>query len=106
MYASLIILYGDIMKNNNSIKLLNSSYEKTPDTFAKRCVSCQGLVYIKKSRIDNIVNCPRCKSNMTAEINIPKSIKLKLVEDEPLTRQEFNELDASQEDTGSPPRWY
>jgi len=92
--------------SNNNIKLLDLSYEKTPDTFAKRCVSCQSLVFIRKNCIDNIINCPKCKNNMIAEINIAKSIKLKLVEDEPLTRQELNELNASQEDTGSAPRFY
>ena len=94
------------MNDDNDIKLLNLSYEETPDIFAKRCISCQALIYIKKNNIDDIINCPRCKKNMIAKINIPKSIKLKLVEDEPLTKQELNELNASQEDCGSAPRWY
>lgn len=65
----------------DNIKLLNLSYEQTPDIFAKRCIKCCKLIYIEKSSIDDIITCPNCKSNIILKINIPKSIKLKLVDD-------------------------
>ena len=94
------------MSEVDNIKLLNLSYEQTPDTFAKRCIKCQKLIFIKKKYMDKIIICPSCKISMKITINISKDSKLESVENDTLTRQELNELNASQEDCGSPPRWY
>lgn len=94
------------MSEVDNIKLLNLSYEQTPDTFAKRCIKCQKLIFIEKKYIDKIIICPSCKISMKITINISKDSKLESVENESLTRQKLNELNASQEDTGSAPRFY
>ena len=104
MYASLIILYGDIMKNNDAYFL--KIIADLPESFGKHCPECAKYVHFKKEHINSIIKCSNCKTLFKISVNIFKAIKLERVDDEPLTRQELNELNASQEDTGSPPRWY
>ena len=51
MYASLIILYGDIMKNNDEYFL--KIIADLPESFGKHCPECAKYVHFKKEHINS-----------------------------------------------------
>lgn len=93
------------MKNNDEYFL--KIIADLPESFGKHCPECAKYVHFKKEDINDVIKCSNCKTSFKISVNIFKAIKLERVDNnKSLTKQELAELNASQEDTDSAPRFY